>query len=308
MQIDDLQLVLKVAEFKSIKQAADSLDISVAVASAALKRVEKNYGLELFVRSTRSLRLSASGEKYIPQIENALVMLNQIGQSVKEELNTVDGDLRLAMPSDLGRNIVLPWLDSFTEEHPKLRLKLHISDHNIDFYKEPVDLALRYGAPKDSSMYGFKICDAPRVLCASPAYLKQHDTPEKPQDLESHNALLYELRDVIHDVWEFSKQEQIFKVKMRSNRMTNDAELVRRWCVSGHGVAVKSALDMSKDLLSGKVTPLMQGYQATPSELWLICPSRQLITPAVRLLRDFLTNQCIMILSELEGAGYLRKE
>jgi DNA-binding transcriptional LysR family regulator len=305
MQIDDLQLVLKVAEFKSIKKAADSLDIRVAAASAAVKRVEKTYGIELFVRSTRSLRLSAAGEKYLPQIESALVMLNQIGQSAKEAMNIVDGELRLAMPSDLGRNIVLPWLDQLAEEHSGLRLKLHISDHNVDFYREPVDLALRYGAPKDSTMYGFKICDAPRVLCASPAYLEKHGAPERPQDLTAHNGLLYELREVIHDTWEFCKGSSSVKVKMKSNRMANDAELVRRWCVAGYGIASKSALDMSEDLLSGKLTSLMPEYQGTATELWLICPSRQLITPAVRLLREHLTEKCAAVLSNLKQAGHL---
>ena len=278
MLIEDLQLVLKVAEFKSIKQAADSLDISVAVASAALKRVEKDYGVELFIRSTRNLRLSSSGEKYIPQIESALLILNQIGQSAKEELNIVDGDLRLAMPSDLGRHIVLPWLDEFAEQHPSLNLKLHFSDMNIDFYREPVDIALRYGAPKDSTMYGFKICDVPLVLCASPAYLAKAGTPKKPEDLAHHNGLLYQLRDVIHNVWDFSQNGKELKVKMNSNRATNDAEIVRRWCVAGYGVATKSSLDMSKDLMAGNVVSLMNDCQPKQKELWLICPSRQLIT------------------------------
>ena len=305
MLLDDLHLVLKIAEFKSIKQAADSLDISVAKASAALKRVELSYGVELFVRSTRSLRLSSSGEKYIPQIENALLILNQIGQSAKEELNIVDGDLRVAVPSDLGRNIVLPWLDEFALQHPKLKLKLHIGDHNVDFYREPIDLAIRYGAPKDSTMYGFKLCDVPRVLCAAPSYLAQYQAPQKPQDLITHNTLLYQLHDVIHDVWEFTQDDKTFKVKVQGNRASNDAELVRRWCVAGYGVAAKSILDMSQDLLAGNIKTLMPDYQVKSTELWLICPSRQLITPAVRLLRDLLTEKCQLLLCQLKQAGML---
>jgi len=152
MLIDDLNVVLKVAEFKSIKQAAESLDIQTATASAAVKRVEKAFGMELFVRSTRNLRLSSSGEKHLPQIEKALLLLSQIAQNAKEEQNIVEGELRLAVPSDLGRNIVLPWLDTFSEQHPNLSVRLHISDSHVDFYRAPVDVALRYGSPKDSSM------------------------------------------------------------------------------------------------------------------------------------------------------------
>ena len=305
MLIDDLQLVLKVAEFKSIKRAADSLDISVAVASASVKRVEKEYGVELFVRSTRKLRVSAAGEKYLPEIAQALLILQQIGQRAKESMNIIDGELRISLPSDLGRNIMLPWLDELVEAHPNLSLRLHFSDHNVDFYREPVDIALRYGAPKDSSMYGFKICDVPRVLCASSSYLARYGTPQRPQDLAQHNALLYQLRDVIHDVWDFSKDNLATKVKMHGNRSTNDAEIVRRWCVAGYGVAAKSSLDMSTDLLEGRVESLMQDYMPMATELWLICPSRQLITPAVRLLREHLTQKCQQLLLSLAQSGHI---
>ena len=304
MLVDDLQVVLKVAEFQSIKQAADSLDIRVATASTAVKRVEKHYGIELFVRSTRQLRLSSAGEKYIPRIEQAVLTLNQIGQSAQDELNLVDGELRLAVPSDLGRNILLPWLDEFIEEHPKLSIKLNIGDRNTDFYRDPVDVALRYGVPKDSNMFGFKICDVPRILCAAPSYLNTITPPKHPNDLTQLNGLCYQIRDLVNNTWEFSKGDETFKVKVPSNRVVNDAEIVRRWCVAGYGVATKSILDMSADLLAGRVVHLMPDYAPSPKELWLICPSRQLITPAVRLLRDHITARCQQLICKLRDSGH----
>lgn len=73
---------------------------------------------------------------------------------------------------------------------------------------------------------------------------------------------------------------------LRPDTHPNDGDLVRRWCVAGKGLAVKSCLDMSRDLVKGNVVSLMPEFKATPTELWLICPSRQSITPATRLLRD----------------------
>lgn len=303
MLVDDLLIVLKVAEFKSIKAAAESLDTRVATASAAVKRVEKAYGLELFVRSTRNLRLSSDGEKFIPQFEEALNILNRIGQSVKEERDVIDGNLRLSVPSDLGRNIVLPWLDDFMQMHPALSIRLHVSDSNTDFYRDPVDIALRYGAPKDSSMYGFKLCDVPRILCASPDYISKNGKPEKPEDLQSHNGLLYQLNELTHDIWEFSKDENKTKVKISGKHIANDADLIRRWCVNSKGIAVKSILDMSSDLLAGRLTRLLPDYEPKPTELWLICPSRQIITPAVRLLRDDLKRNLDKLLLEIKRAS-----
>ena len=279
MLLEDLQVILKVAEFRSITAAAASLDMRTATASAALKRAEKSLGMDLFVRTTRHLRLSSAGEKYIPLCEQALQMLDQAKQNMKGELDIIDGDMRIALSSDLGRNLVTSWLDEFMESHPKVSLRANISDHNIDFYRDSVDLALRYGSPNSANIYGFKICNVPRLLCATQEYLDKNGTPQHPQDLASHNGLFYQLQDITHDVWDFIENNATFKIKMRGNRVSNDGDLVRRWCVAGKGVAVKSALDMSNDLLSGNVVSILPDFTPTPTELWLIFPNRQSITP-----------------------------
>ena len=224
MLLEDLNLILKVAEFRSITAAAESLDMRTATASAAIKRVERSLGVELFIRTTRHLRLSVAGERYIPSCEQALKMLSLAKQNVKDDLDIIDGVLRISVPSDLGRNLILPWLDEFMEAHTGVSVKVHISDSNIDFYRDPVDITLRYGSPDDVNLYGFKICNVPRVVCATPEYIEAHGLPLHPNDLTTHNGLLYQLHDIIHDVWEFSHLGESIKVKMQSNRASNDAE------------------------------------------------------------------------------------
>ena len=116
---------------------------------------------------------------------------------------------------------------------------------------------------------------------------------------------LLQLYDIFHDVWEFSDGETDYKIKMSGNRAANDGDLVRRWCVAGKGLAVKSCLDMSADLLSGKVVSVMPEFKPRSTELWLICPSRQSITPAVRLLRDTFKEKSTGILNQLIEKGIL---
>ncbi|MCG8040875.1 MAG: LysR family transcriptional regulator, partial [Candidatus Thiodiazotropha endolucinida] len=100
MLLEDLQVVLKVAELRSITAAAAQLDMRTATASAALKRVEHQLGMDLFIRTTRRLRLSSAGERYIPQCEKALLMLEQAKQNVRDDLDIVDGELRITLSSD----------------------------------------------------------------------------------------------------------------------------------------------------------------------------------------------------------------
>ncbi|REG79548.1 LysR family transcriptional regulator [Marinomonas pollencensis] len=299
MNFQDLEVVLKVAEFRSITAAATSLDMRVATASAALKRVEANLGVELFVRTTRQLKLSAAGELYLPQCQQALNTLESAKQTVREGLATLHDEIRIALSSDLGRNIVTPWLDEFLAQYPNVSLRSNISDSNIDFYRDSVDMALRYGAPTDASMYGFKICNVPRLVCASPAYLEAHGTPTQPEDLKQFNGLFYQLQDIVQDEWRFNKDGASYKVKLKGNRASNDGDLVRRWCLSGSGVAMKSCLDMSKHLLNGQVVNLMADYKPLATELWLVCPSRQSITPTMRLLRDFLREKTKQVLTQM---------
>ena len=305
MQIDDLKLILKVAEFKSITLAAAKLDMRTATASATIKRVESTLGVDLFVRTTRHLRLSAAGERYIPQCEQAIAILEQARQNLKGEHDEIEGELRVALSSDLGRNLVIPWIDEIMDSYPKVSLRTHISDSNVDFYRDSVDIALRYGSPTDANVYGFKICNIPRLLCASPDYIKRYGAPMYPDDLAQHPGLFYQLQDIINNVWEFTDGQNKYKVKMQGKRASNDGDLVRRWCVAGKGLAVKSALDIADDLLNDRVVTLMPGYKHTCGELWLICPSRQSITPAVRLLRDTCREKARTIISQLIDKGVL---
>jgi DNA-binding transcriptional LysR family regulator len=234
-------------------------------------------------------------------------MLDQAKQNMKDDLDIVDGELRIALSSDLGRNLAISWLDEFLETYPEVSLRTNVTDSNIDFYRDSVDMALRYGSPSDANLYGFKICNVPGVLCATPNYLDSHGTPEHPHDLVSHNGLFYQLYDITHDHWSFSHESTgaEYKIKMNGNRASNDGDLVRRWCAAGKGLAVKSSLDMSAELLSGKVVSIMPEFKPRSTELWLIFPSRQSITPAARLLRDSFKEKSVAILNQLIDKGIL---
>lgn len=310
MLLEDLQVVLKIAELRSITGAATQLDMSTPRASTALKRVESSLGVQLFIRTTRQLRLSSAGERYIPHCEQALMALEQGRQLISSDLDIVEGELRIAVSSDLGRNLVRLWLNEFMETYPEIRVRLNLSDSNVDLFRDSIDLAIRYvrpGSLNDANLYGFKICHVPHLLCASPDYLDNHEIPAHPEDLSSHNGVLYQLYDMTHDVWIFKKDGREHKVRINSNRIANDGDLVRRWCVDGKGIALKSCLDISTDLLTGKLVKIMPEYTPSSSELWLLFPSRQLITPAARLLRDTIKNKCNEILTRLADRGLIEE-
>ncbi|BED90391.1 LysR family transcriptional regulator [Pseudoalteromonas sp. MM1] len=289
MKIADLQVLLKVAELQSITAAANQLDMSSSAASVSLKRIEQALGAQIFVRTTRQIRLTPEGERYLPLCQQALDLLQQGQVLIHEEQQSISGEVRIAVSSEMGRNLMRVLLNNIMDKHSEVTLRLQASDSRADFYRDGIDVALRAltkEAAQELNLYGFKICNIAHVLCASPEYIKKHGEPLTPDDLLNHNALLYKLYEVVHDGWELYNDNQKYKVKMNSDRAVNDGDIVRRWCIDGTGVAKKSAIDVAEDLLAGRLKRLMPDYKIPLTEMWLVLPSRQLITPAIRLIRD----------------------
>ncbi|MCV6587690.1 MAG: LysR family transcriptional regulator [Marinobacterium sp.] len=299
MNTSDLTLFVRTADSGNITRAATKLGISPASASAALKRLEKQLETTLFVRSTRQLRLTAEGEGFLLYCRNALDTLDEGIASLSAMKGKVAGEIRFAVSSDLGRNIVLPWLDETLEQHPELSLNLSLSDTLSDFYLDRVDLALRYGEPEDSNLVAFHIATVDRVAFASPHYLARYGTPVHPDQLQKHNCLLYRIGNRTYNSWVFSQRGERIKVQVGGNRESNDADIVRRWAVSGHGIAYKSSLDISTELREGRVIKLFPDFETPPLNVWLICPGRKQITPATLLLRELLREKCAQVLADI---------
>jgi len=311
MKIADLQVLLKVAELQSITAAANQLDMSSSAASVSLKRIEQALGAQIFVRTTRQIRLTPEGERYLPLCQQALDLLQQGQVLIHEEQQSISGEVRIAVSSEMGRNLMRVLLNNIMDKHSEVTLRLQASDSRADFYRDGIDVALRAltkEAAQELNLYGFKICNIAHVLCASPDYIKKHGEPLTPDDLLNHNALLYKLYEVVHDGWELYNDNQKYKVKMSSDRAVNDGDIVRRWCVDGTGIAKKSAIDVAADLLAGRLKRLMPDYKIPLTEMWLVLPSRQLITPAIRLIRDELKHTISQLRKNLIAQGIINEQ
>ncbi|GAA6167141.1 LysR family transcriptional regulator [Sessilibacter corallicola] len=299
MNLEGLSLFIQTADSGSITKAAANLDISTAAASAALKRLEKQLGATLFIRSTRHLRITEEGERYLVHARNALESLRLGQESMQSLKGEISGKLRISVPSDLGRNLLMHCFDRITDQHPKLSVNLILGDSITDFFIDRVDLAIRYGTLEDSSSVAFKLADLERVLCAAPSYLAKHGMPRTPEELHNHNCLCFQLNNRIYNQWEFSQTAKAdtkkIIVKVSGNRTANDGELVRRWLVNGKGIGYKSKFDIAEDLKDGKLVRLLPNYKTATTELNLICPNKNRITPSVLLIRDLLREDFIKL-------------
>lgn len=252
LRYDDLQVFVHTSDSGSLSAAARQLEISPAVASAALKRLESELEVRLFARSTRSLRLTPEGDAFLLHARASLRSLEEGRRLLQGGKDQIAGVLQLSAPSDFGRNLLLPWLDEFQARYPQLSLRLLLGDRVTDLYRQPVDVAIRYGAPADSSLVALPLApDNRRVLCAAPGYLAERGEPRQPDDLREHNCLLYQLGGRVHDRWAFQRGRRSLTLTVAGDRVCDDADVVRRWALAGKGLVYKSWLDVAEDVRAG---------------------------------------------------------
>ena len=296
LRFDDLQLFVRAADLGSLSAAARVMDMSPAVASAALKRIETQLGARLLARSTRSLRLTAEGEGFLEYARTALSSLDEGRRLLARGQDQVSGVLQLSAPSDLGRNLLLPWLDEFQREHPQLTVRLLLGDRIADLFRQPVDIALRYGEPEDSSLVALPVApNNRRVLCASPDYLARQGEPHQLEQLLQHNCLLYMLGTRVHDHWQFNDGKRELGLTVSGNRFSDDADVVRLWAIAGQGIAYKSWLDVAGDVQAGRLKVLLPELVCERAPLNLLCGHRAQLSKPVRLLHDMLSERCAML-------------
>ncbi|MBV8042203.1 LysR family transcriptional regulator [Pluralibacter sp.] len=300
LRLEDLTLFVRAAALGSFSVAAREAGLPPAQVSSAIKRLETTLNIRLFARSTRSLRLTPEGEVWLPYATQMLDTLQAGLQKIQSPDDEVRGTLQVAVPSDLGRNLLLSVMQDFRRRYPALRLRLLFSDHLTDVFKDPVDVAFRYGNSDDASFISLPVAPQNRrVLVASPAWLAAHGEPHTPEELAGHNALTYVLRGRLYDRWTLLRDGKVHEVQMNSAIMSDDAEVIRRLAIAGEGVANKSWLDVSDDIREGRLKILLPQYQGDGVPLNMICPHRKQLSTAVRLLYDAVREKCAALLTQL---------
>lgn len=292
-RLEDLTLFVRAAALGSFSDAAREAGQQPAQVSAAIKRLETILNIRLFARSTRSLRLTPEGETWLPYATQMLDTLEAGLQKIQTPDDEVRGMLQIAVPSDLGRNLLLILFRDFRQRHPALRLRLLFSDQLTDVFKDPVDVAFRYGNNDDASFISLPVApENRRVLVASPEWIARHGEPQTLEELSQHNALIYILRGRPFDRWSLSLDGVVQQQKVSGTVMSDDAEVIRRLAIAGEGVAYKSMLDVSDDLRAGRLRRLLPRYQGDVVPLNLICPHRKQLSAAVRLLYEEVKSHC----------------
>ena len=287
-RLDDLALFLRVLDQGSISAAARSLDLSPAVASQRLQRLERGLGVRLLQRTTRRLHPTPEGRLFAEQGRVLVEDLDALTAGLRRNAGEVTGTLRVTMSAAFSREYISAWLPEFLARHPKLRLFAHLSDEVVDVVGEGYDLAIRIGVLNDSSLVARQLAANRRVLCASPGYLRRHGRPRTPAELARHACVLLSGQDVWRLV---DRRGREHAVRVQGRFETTLGEALRDAALAGLGIAVHSLWHVHEALAQRRLEVVLPDYTFPDSGIWAVTPQRRLVPPRVRAFTEFLVEK-----------------
>ena len=192
-RLDAMQLFRRVVEAGSFSAVAREVGVSQPTVSKQIAALESHLRTKLINRSTRQLQPTEAGADYYQRCCQILDELDEAEAVVRQQQTVPSGTLRIHTPVTIGRTEILPRLWKFLERYPELEFDIQMDDSYVDMLKEGIDVAIRVGPLKDSTLVARKICDIQRFAVASPEYLRLHGEPETPEGLQQHECLVYNL-------------------------------------------------------------------------------------------------------------------
>ncbi|PYE16190.1 LysR family transcriptional regulator [Paraburkholderia silvatlantica] len=277
-RLDQYRIFVQVAEMGSFIKAAHVLDVPRASVSAAVQQLETQVGTRLLHRTTRQVHLTFEGSQLLERVRPLLAALEDIDLMFQVSQRQVSGQLRIDVPSRIARRVIAPALPSLLRRHPRLRLMLGSSDRVVDLVQEGVDCAVRVGTLHESSLVVRPLGAIALINCASPAYLREHAAPERPDDLTSRHWMVGYASPTTgrEQPWEYISENGAGRVvDVPSQVVVNNAESYIACCRAGLGLIQIPRFDVQHLLDAAELVEVMPAYRAAPMPVSLVYPHRR---------------------------------
>lgn len=260
MMDPDYVLFARAVEAGSFSAAGRQLNISPAMMSKRIARLEARLGVHLIHRTTRKLSLTPAGAGLHRDIAAILEAIEQAEERATQRHHSAAGPLRVSAPTSFGRLHVAPHIDAFLRTYPQVELELTVSDAYVDLLADQIDVAIRITSAVPASLEAHYLAANRRILCASPAYLAEHGEPARIADLARHRLLAADGQLP----WRLINGRARKQVDGRSHVRTNSSEIVRELALSGVGVALRSLWDVGELLGQGQLVRVLEGWEGPP--------------------------------------------
>ena len=287
-QIDLNSLVVfdAVVEAGGFTAAAERLGVAKAKVSIQIRRLEEKLGATLFVRTTRKVGLTDAGRTLHEECKPMLLGIQDAIDQVGHEKGVLTGTLRLTTSVDHAVQSLAPAVAEFASRHPALQIDLRTGDRVVDLVGEGIDLAIRLGWLRDSSMRAVKLGEFEQYVVASPAYLKRAGRPKQPQDLADYEWTALTLLPTPF-TWKFSRRGETRTVQVKSRMRVDSPGALRAMLGQGAGISVVDQYSVDADLKSGALVRLLPDWSLPRAGIHAVYPPGRHVPPRVRQFIEF---------------------
>lgn len=283
----DIAVFVKVVEKGSFTKAADELELSKAVVSKYLTRLEERLGARLLNRTTRRLALTEAGSALFEQSRLALERLEEAQEALARFQSAPRGRLVVSAPTAFGVLQLGGVLPGFLAKHPGVTLDVRLDDRFVNLVAEGFDLAIRVGRLADSTLVARKLAPSRQVVVASPAYVRARGAPKSPEELSAHNCLVYTLT-ASGNVWRFTRGGEEARVPVTGNLRLNNGLLQRDAAERGAGIVLLPTFYVGPLIAAGKLVVLLAEWKPPELGIYAVYPQTPHVPPKVRAFVDFL--------------------
>ncbi|MEO0616604.1 MAG: LysR family transcriptional regulator [Pseudomonadota bacterium] len=287
-RLQALQHFVAVVEAGSFTAAADRLGVAKSAVSRRVRELEQRLGAQLLNRTTRATDLTDSGRAFYERAVRVLADLDEAEAAVAQRGGRLIGTLRVALPLSFGiRHMAAP-IAAFLEAHPDIDMQTDLNDRRVDLVSEGMDLALRIGHLRDSTLIARKLFDVKFVTCASPGYLAAHGTPATPEDLADHRVLVYTNVTDPRLLPYVDADGRSRDVRVEPRLAASNGDLLVAAAAEGQGVVVEPNFMAAEAVANGSLVPILAGFSRPPTPAYVVYPHTRHLSLRVRAFIDHL--------------------
>lgn len=253
----ELQVFVAVAESEGFASGARKLGVSPPVATRAVADLEMRLGVKLLTRSTRHVRLTDAGKRYLDDAKRILTDIAEADEAATGINGEPNGHLAVTAPVLFGKMFVLPGVIEFLNRYPKMEVNALFLDRVVNLLEEGLDVGIRIGELADSSMRAIRVGSVKRVVCASPHYVTRAGAPQHPDELLKHTIITANGLNASTE-WKFRDGINI-RVKPRLSFATNDAAMEA--AIAGFGITRLLSYQMAPQLANGDLQVLLEDFE-----------------------------------------------
>ncbi|NHC62308.1 LysR family transcriptional regulator [Paenalcaligenes suwonensis] len=293
--LGSIGVFVRVAEKLGFSTVARELGLSPSAVGKAICRLEDRLGVRLFHRSTRTLALTADGERFLERCLRIMAEVEAAELEMTNASETPHGKLRVSLPKY--SSLFQPAIARFMQRYPDVELDLDFSDHIVDVIGDGFDAAIRTGTLTDSSLKRRKIGELRRVLVGSPLYLAQHGRPQHPADLLAHTCLHYRFpTNGRLEPWPLPPDADGNALELPRSFVCNSIEMRTHLVLNGQGLACLPDFSVADYVQTGQLhTILEDSIHDTPIAIWIVWPSSRDLSPKLRAFIDSISETALGI-------------